>query len=81
VFSSSDGIYKMMGSGGSLEQLTTNVGPMTFDVHPCWSPDGIWILFDSKRDGNSDLWVVNADGTGLQKLTTSSAHDLNPAWR
>ena len=81
VFSSSDGIWKMKGNGTNLMQLTTNAGPMIFDVHPCWSPDSTRILFDSKRDGNSDLWVVKPDGTGLQKLTENSAADLNPSWR
>ncbi|MBN1977356.1 MAG: PD40 domain-containing protein [Anaerolineae bacterium] len=81
VFSSSDGIWKMKRDGTNLMQLTTNSGPSIYDAHPSWSPDSTLILFDSKRDGNSDLWVVKPDGTGLQKLTTSSAHDLNSDWR
>ncbi|MFL7794313.1 MAG: NBR1-Ig-like domain-containing protein [Anaerolineae bacterium] len=81
VFSSQDGIWKMKRDGTNLMQLTTNAGPSIIDAHPSWSPDSTRIIFDSKRDGNSDLWVVKPDGTGLQKLTTSSAHDLNPSWR
>jgi len=81
VFSSSDGIWKMKGDGTNLMQLTTNAGPLIFDVHPCWSPDSTRIVFNSKRDGNDDLWLVKPDGTGLQKLTTNSAADLNPDWR
>jgi Tol biopolymer transport system component len=80
AFSSSDGIWAMKGDGTQLMQLTTNAGPLIFDVHPHWSPDGTQILFDSKRDGNSDLWVVKADGTGLQKLTADSADDMNADW-
>jgi Tol biopolymer transport system component len=81
AFSSSNGIWKMKGDGTQLMQLTTNAGPLIFDVHPCWSPDGAQVLFDSKRDGNSDLWAVKADGTGLSKITSNSADDLNPTWR
>jgi TolB protein len=51
------------------------------DYHPHWSPDGTHILFDSQRSGNRDLWVVNADGTGLRQLTTNAALDINPTWR
>ena len=29
-----------------------------------WSPDGLRIAFDSDRDGNRDIYVVNADGSG-----------------
>jgi hypothetical protein len=31
-----------------------------------------------ERDG--DIWVVNADGTDEQQLTTGAAHDSDPAW-
>ncbi len=80
VFGSSDGIWSMKGDGTQLMQLTTNAGPLIFDVHPNWSPDGTQIIFDSKRDGNSDLWVVESDGTELNKVTTNSAEDMNPTW-
>jgi Tol biopolymer transport system component len=81
AFSSSNGIWKMKADGTNLMQLTTNAGPLIFDVHPCWSPDGTQVLFDSRRDGNGDLWAVKADGTGLSKITSDSADDLNPTWR
>ena len=32
------------------------------------TPDGR-ILFDSETDGDRDLWIMNADGTGRQQLT------------
>jgi hypothetical protein len=80
VFSSSDGIWKMKGDGTNLMQLTTNAAPMVFDVHPAWSPDGTRIIFDSKRDGNGDLWIVKPDGTGLEKYTSNVSADLNPSW-
>lgn len=48
---------------------------------PQWSPDGSKILFDSEReldgsdtDGDSsNIWVINADGTGLKPLTTTTS--------
>ena len=33
------------------------------------SPDGRKILFVSNRDRNSEIYVMNADGSGLRKLT------------
>jgi dipeptidyl aminopeptidase/acylaminoacyl peptidase len=52
------------------------------DADPAWSPDGTKIAFDSTRDepGNQDIYVMNADGTGITRLTTDIAPDTQPAW-
>ncbi|MFQ3535516.1 MAG: protein kinase [Aggregatilineales bacterium] len=47
---------------------------------PAWSPDGSRIAFQSKRDGNLEIYVINADGTGLRRLTNHPAADGRPAW-
>ena len=38
------------------------------------------LAFVSERDGNSEIYVINVDGTGLMRLTDNIAHDLEPAW-
>jgi Tol biopolymer transport system component len=38
------------------------------------------IVFTSARDGNDELYSVNADGTGLTRLTNDPASDDNAAW-
>jgi WD40 repeat protein len=45
---------------------------------PHFSPDGDKIVFDSSLDGDIDIWVINSDGTGLQRLTTNGG--AQPAW-
>ncbi len=50
------------------------------DRDPAWSPDGKRIAFVSDRDGNFEIYVMNADGSGQRRLTTNSAADRNPAW-
>lgn len=40
-----------------------------FDAAPAWSPDGTRIAFSSDRGGQSDLYVMAADGTGVHNLT------------
>jgi Tol biopolymer transport system component len=54
---------------------------------PIWSPDSKKILFvsnrtqDPDRNGNSDLWVMDAKkGSSLKQLTTWGDTDNNPAW-
>lgn len=81
VWSRGDGLYVMNANGSSQTQLTHDVGPLVLDVHPSWSPDGSMIVFDTDRSGNSDLWVVKPNGTGMQQITINSASDLNPSWR
>jgi dipeptidyl aminopeptidase/acylaminoacyl peptidase len=37
-------------------------------------------VFVSERDGNPELYVMNADGTGQVRLTNDAARDVDPAW-
>jgi uncharacterized repeat protein (TIGR01451 family) len=50
------------------------------DGWPSWSPDGARIAFSSRRDGNDELYVMNADGSGQTRLTSDPARDERPAW-
>ena len=49
-------------------------------MSPAWSPDGSKIAFGSSRDGGWDIYVINADGSGLRRLTSHDARDDSPAW-
>ena len=51
-----------------------------FDSSPAWSPDGRRIAFGSGRDGNREIYVMNADGSGVTRLTYNDAIDSGPAW-
>jgi len=50
------------------------------DVDPSWSPDGKKLAWSSDRDGAFNLFVANADGSGITKLTSGDAADLSPRW-
>ncbi|MEZ5337356.1 MAG: S41 family peptidase [bacterium] len=59
-------IYMYDPASGKHTQLTD------YDGKDCWpqpSPDGSLIYFVSDRDGHENLWVMNADGSGLRQLT------------
>src|SRR5207249_7845812 len=50
------------------------------DASPSWAPDGSKIAFGSGRSGNGDVYVMNANGTGVERLTNDAAIDAEPAW-
>src|SRR5205085_1311417 len=52
----------------------------TFDSHPRYSPDGSKIVFQRSTDGQPDIYVMNADGSGVTQLTNNPAYDLAPDW-
>jgi Tol biopolymer transport system component len=80
-------------NGSGLTQLTASPG---LDNFPSWSNDGTKIVFFSTRGaadpatadlGAADIYVMNADGTGVTRLTNRSgskiypaAADISPAW-
>lgn len=45
-----------------------------------WSPDGTQIAFWSDRDGNREVYVMNADGSGEHNLTQSAGPDTLVDW-
>ncbi|GIT17972.1 MAG: hypothetical protein CM1200mP39_07780 [Dehalococcoidia bacterium] len=38
------------------------------------------IVFTSSRDGNKEIYVMDADGSNQTRLTNDSAVDENPSW-
>ena len=55
--------------------------PSPLDVQaPAWSPDGRTIVFVSWRDGNGEVYAMDADGSGPRNLTQNPAKDVRPAW-
>ena len=38
------------------------------------------IAFESARDGNYEIYVMNADGSGQTRLTNSEGIDQRPVW-
>ena len=64
-------------------QITNN---NVVDAHADWSPDGKKLVFASFSNANgtpaeeSNIFVINVDGTGLKQLTSSQYEDNDPEW-
>lgn len=61
-------------------RLNLTLAKDSFDGYPVWSPDGSQIAFVSERDGNAEIYVMNADGTDPVNLTQNEAKDEHPVW-
>jgi WD40-like Beta Propeller Repeat len=76
VYENGGNLFTINPDGTGQTQLTA-----TGNAHdPAWSPDGMKIAFDRSVGGNVDVWVMNADGSGLTQLTNDPAADFSPAW-
>lgn len=71
-------IYTIDLSNGRIAALTP-AGDWN-DEQPRWSPDGRRIAFASDRGGSYNLYVMNADGGDVERLTEHAGNDHDPSW-
>jgi Tol biopolymer transport system component len=72
-------IYSMdADDGDDVTMLTDNDVPL--GSHPTWSPDGEKIVFVSFRDGDNEIYTMDADGSDVTRLTEHEANHLYPTW-
>lgn len=64
-------IYSMRSDGSRQQRLATG-------REPDWSPDGRFIAYESPYP--EDVWIMNADGSGQQRLIGTPARDRAPSW-
>ena len=50
------------------------------DRHPFFSPDDSKIIFESNRDGNWEIYLMNSDGSNQQNLTNNKFDDRMPSF-
>jgi Tol biopolymer transport system component len=69
AFSGGGQIHAVSTDGSGLQQLTHMGGHDALDAH--WSPDGAMLAFRVWTKGDYELFVMNADGSGLTNVTES----------
>jgi TolB protein len=85
-------IFVVNADGTGVTNLTSPLLPrqMGDNIRCDWSPKGGAIAFQSTRDGNDEIYSMNADGSGLVRLTydpdpvpgeaACRVADVNPTW-
>jgi TolB protein len=77
-------MFVVNADGTNLTRLTSTADAATgagSNYGAAWSPDGSKLAFVSTRSGNSDIWVMGADGSSPVNLTPNTpAGDFEPAW-
>jgi hypothetical protein len=68
------GIYGIDADGTGLILITD------YGYSPTLSPNGTRIAFSSKRDGNWEIYVMDAYGEGQSNITNNAVRDGAPAW-
>jgi len=63
--------------GGRATPLTSH---LETDAFPLFSPDGKWIAFASRRNGNWDIFAIPAEGGGARQLTYHSGGEVPFGW-
>ena len=66
--------------GGCFPNMMAQQQQQSVKTDPIYSPNGLKIAFISTHDGDPEIFVMNADGTGLKKLTDNTAVDAAPSW-
>jgi Tol biopolymer transport system component len=68
-----------IGPGGAVDlakyPLTHNDD---YDAECAYSPDGKWIVYSTRVNGDNDLFVMRADGSKQTRLTTTPGYDGGP---
>lgn len=73
------GIFVMNSDGSNITRLT--IESNFYDDHPRWSPAGDKIAFERMLpETNSEIYVMNTDGTDVVNISNTQADDRNPSW-
>jgi TolB protein len=77
TYNSSSAVAPTLPDGSRWVNLSNND---YCDRNPVWSPDGKRIAFVSDRDGDWNVYVMDADGGNQRRLTDDPGQDSQPVW-
>jgi uncharacterized repeat protein (TIGR01451 family) len=76
------GEIQVMNADGTNQIQLTGTTPNTGgNYSPIWSPDSHKLLFRSRRDGNAEVYVIDADAGNETNLTNNTADEFDYDWQ
>jgi tricorn protease len=77
VFSFEGDLWRADTKGGQAVRITAMQG---YETSPRYSPDGKWIAFTGRQNGNADVYIMSANGGEIRQLTYHSGGDDVNSW-
>jgi len=77
VFCFEGDIWKADVTGGQAARLTAMPG---YETSPRFSPDGKWIAFTGRQNGNADIYIIPTGGGEIRQLTYGSFNEQVSSW-
>ncbi|GJQ63035.1 MAG: tricorn protease [Melioribacteraceae bacterium] len=77
VFSYEGDLWIVASEGGTAFRLTAMQGE---EDNPSFSPDGKYIAFSGRQEGNSNVYVMPVNGGEIKQLTYNYANDIVECW-
>jgi tricorn protease len=69
VFTHAGDLYAVPAAGGAARRLTSHSG---YECFPRFSPDGQWLAFTGQYDGNTEVYLMPAEGGDPRRLTITA---------
>jgi len=66
-------LFALVNSDSSQEKRFNN-------FFPSWSPDGARVVFQSDRDGDDEIYIIDIDGSHATRLTSTPGRDAHPSF-
>ncbi|MCY7362008.1 MAG: peptidase, partial [Ignavibacteria bacterium] len=77
VFVSEDDLWEVNVNGGTARRLTSNLGEVT---NPYYSPDGNYVAFSGKEEGEKDVYIIPSNGGANKRITYSGKNTRVIGW-
>jgi TolB protein len=71
-------LFIMKADGSDLHEFKADE---KFKGDPTYSPDGSQVVYMSNEDGNWHIYLMDADGSNVRRLTEGTSNNMFPAWR
>ena len=67
-----------MNANGSDQRRLTFQG--SYNTNPAWSPDGRWIAYETRLEGQFDIWLIDPSGATNVPLVSNPRSDEGTSW-